>query len=214
MKKSLLLIILIILIVTIISTVIICVNLTKDFGINNLGKSLIALYQIKMNDTDYVKISENVYMVKNAEIANNMSYISDEDIKLTSPSIFKARKNKFLYSIVEFSKGTTGFLGPNIVLKVNILLYQDLDKEYTLSREESSFLYALIANMECRNYTCDGIANYQFKIMNKNYGIEIYDNEIHIIPYNDNIDNNEAVITGEDYTKLKEILNKYPQNKT
>lgn len=207
-----------IIIVAIILILIICgivtFNLIKDFGINNLGKSIVALYQIKINNADYFEISENIYMAKNAEQAEKMSYIRNNEnpINFTSPAIFKANKNTFLYSIVEYFQGTTGILGPNIILMVNDLVAEDLFKEYTLSNEDSSFLYTLVANMKCRDYTCDGISDYHFKIDNNNYGIEIYDNEIHIIPYDDNIEDNEAIITGDYYIKLKQILDKYPQN--
>lgn len=98
---------------------------------------------------------------------------------------------------------------PNIILKVKSLMNQDLDKEYTLSKEESSFLYDLVENMDYRNYTCDGIADYEFTVNNNDYGIEVSVNELHIVLYNNN---NEAVIIGDNYDTLKRIINKYLQN--
>lgn len=189
-------------------------NLVKDFGINNLGKSIAALYQVKINNVDYFEITENVYMAKNAEQSEKISHIRNNEnpINFTSPAIFKANKNTFLYSIVEYFQGTTGILGPNIILRVNDLVAEDLFEEYTLSNEDSLFLYTLVANMKCRNYTCDGISDYHFKLDNNNYGIEVYNNEIHIIPYDYNIDDNEAIITSNNFIKLKQILDRYPQN--
>ena len=96
---------------------------------------------------------------------------------------------------------------PNIVLNV----YDDFVKEYTLSNEDSVFLYDLVTNMPYRNYNCDGLDRYGFSIDNSYYGIEIHENEIHIVP-SDNPPN-EGIITGKDYQTLKQILDKYPLSK-
>lgn len=98
-----------------------------------------------------------------------------------------------------------------IKLRVNSLVAEDLFKEYTLSKEDSTFLFNLVETLQCRDYTCDGIAVYHFKIDENNYGIEVYENEFHILPYSDSV-SNEAVITGENYVRLKQILDKYPQD--
>lgn len=96
-----------------------------------------------------------------------------------------------------------------VTLEVYSIVAEDLAKEFTLSKEDSLYLIGLTNRMQCRNYTCDGIASYHFKIDNQNYGVEIYENEIHILPYSDSI-SNEAIITGKDYTDLKAILDQYP----
>ena len=101
---------------------------------------------------------------------------------------------------------------PNILLKVDSSATQDSHVEYTLSKEDSSFLYSLVENIDYRNYTCDGIANYNFIANNNNYGIEVYENEFHIVSYNS--PSTEAVISGENYNVLKQMLNKYMQSGT
>ena len=97
---------------------------------------------------------------------------------------------------------------PLIELKVKNKFAGGKIDSYILSQEESRFLTKLVENMKCRNYTCDGIANYKCKIGESEYGVELYKTEAHIIPYSDNIEN-EAVIVGDDFIKLKNLLDKY-----
>lgn len=99
---------------------------------------------------------------------------------------------------------------PNIVLKANGLINTQ-PKEYTLSNEDSTFIYNLVENLQYRNYTCDGLSNYYFSIDNISYGIEVYGDEIHILPYSK--PQHEAVVTGENCEALKQILGKYPINR-
>ena len=99
---------------------------------------------------------------------------------------------------------------PNIALKANGLINTQ-PKEYTLSNEDSTFIYNLVENLQYRNYTCDGLSNYYFSIDNISYGIEVYEDEIHILPYGK--PQHEAVVTGENCEALKQILDKYPINR-
>lgn len=121
-------------------------------------------------------------------------------------NVILTSNNQTMNSNISSVKPNINTARPNIVLNI----YGDLAKEYTLSNEDSVFLYNLVTNMPYRNYTCDGLYRYGFSIDNNYYGIEIYENEIHIVP-SDNPPN-EGIITGEDYQTLKQILDKYPQN--
>lgn len=98
--------ILIVLILLIISGGII-INLIKDFGIENLGKSISALYQCKIQGNDYTEIMENTFLVNNEEVAKQITYKNEKETvkdNELSAAIFKIYKNHSLYSIVKFEK--------------------------------------------------------------------------------------------------------------
>lgn len=68
---------------------------------------------------------------------------------------------------------------------------------------ENDWNYEVCNNLPSFNFTIDG---YEY------YGIEIYENEIHIIKYGNNISKEkEFVIREEQFLKLKEILDKYSE---
>ena len=85
--------------------------MVKDFGINSLGKSIVALYRLKTNkDIDYVEINENIYMVKNKEVRKQITFIDtinkeNMEEQILEPTIFEIYKDKKLYSIVKVRKG-------------------------------------------------------------------------------------------------------------
>lgn len=108
-KKLIIISIIVILLTFIIGNSI--VRLVKDFGINNLGKSIIALYTVKSNrNIDYVEISENIYLVKNKNVRNKTTFIYKENVnnkknQTLEPATFKIYKDRRLYSIVKLKKG-------------------------------------------------------------------------------------------------------------
>ena len=79
---------------------------------------------------------------------------------------------------------------------------------YEISEEDKEEISNIIKRSTFNNETCDGIAEYVFKLDNIEYGIEIFDNEIHITR------NNEETKLNEEYRqKMLSILNNYlPHN--
>ena len=111
MKKKVIIITSIIILLLLITVGSIVENLINDFGIDSLGKSIVALYQLKTNkNIDYVEINENVYMVKNKEIRRNTSFIDDtknnenKEEQILEPAIFKIYKDNVLYSVEKMYK--------------------------------------------------------------------------------------------------------------
>ena len=73
---------------------------------------------------------------------------------------------------------------------------------YEISKEDKEELSNIIKSSTFTNETCDGIAEYVFTLDNIEYGIEIFDNEIHITR------NNEETKLKEEYRqKMLSILN-------
>ena len=79
---------------------------------------------------------------------------------------------------------------------------------YGISKEDKEEISSIIKSSIFTNETCDGIADYVFKLDNIKYGIEIFTNEIHITRNNE-----ETKLTEEYRLKLLSILNNYlPHN--
>lgn len=103
MKK----IMIIVLAVIILLIFIIGLNLVKDFGINNLNKSIVALYQVKTNkDKKCVEIAKNTYMLKNKEERENIIYDGKDENELKNAT-FELYKDNYLYSVVKFEKSNS-----------------------------------------------------------------------------------------------------------
>lgn len=90
----------------------IVLKLVKDFGINNLGKSIISLCNLKTNkDIEYVEINEDIYMVKNKNVRKNITFPYTKDREsieeqMIEPATFEIYKDNILYSFVRVEKGT------------------------------------------------------------------------------------------------------------
>lgn len=106
-KKVITILVILLLLFAIMGTVI--VRVAKDFGISNLGKSIIALYKVKLEkDTDYVKISEDAYLVKNKQVRQDNTFINEEnnmDKQIIKTASFCIYKDNMLYSFVRIEDG-------------------------------------------------------------------------------------------------------------
>ncbi len=109
MKKKVLVSMVTILIISLfIISIAIISNLTKDiikdFGYENLGKSFVALYQVKMDITDCVEIKEDTYLVKDRKKALDIgsSKKKTTNVGFLEDATFKMCKDRYWYSVVEF----------------------------------------------------------------------------------------------------------------
>lgn len=103
MKKKIIIAMLIIVFVIIVSIVI---TLIKDFGVKNLGKSIVALYNLKTNDNiDYVEIDENIYMAKNKNVIVDAKDEKGIESQLLKPALFQICKENVLYSYIQTEYG-------------------------------------------------------------------------------------------------------------
>ena len=116
---------------------------------------------------------------------------SDEDINMVSGELNKTPNNTELVS-----KNT-------ITLKIS-------NPTFELSEEDSDTLKTIISNMKWKNETCDGISEYSFELDGNQYGIELYDSKIHIVDLRK--EEREAMITGEEYIKLEQIIATFPRD--
>lgn len=111
MNKKVKIIILIIVLLAFIIIGSIAVKLVKDFGIDSLEKSIVALYNLKTNkNIDYVEINEDIYMVKNKNVRKNITFADTKDGKnieeqIIEPATFEIYKDNILYSFVRVEKG-------------------------------------------------------------------------------------------------------------
>lgn len=111
MNKKMKIIILIAIFIVFIIIWSIVVKLVKDFGIDSLGKSIVALCNLKTNkDIDYVEINEDIYMVKNKNIRKNIIFTDTKDRENIEEQIienatFEIYKDNILYSFVRVENG-------------------------------------------------------------------------------------------------------------
>lgn len=111
MNKKMKIIILIAIFIAFIIIWSIVVKLVKDFGIDSLGKSIVALCNLKTNkDIDYVEINEDIYMVKNKNIRKNIIFTDTKDREnieeqIIETATFEIYKDNILYSFVRVENG-------------------------------------------------------------------------------------------------------------
>ena len=101
MSKKEISILVVLILLGIIVSIIFC--LSKDFGIENLGRSLMALYKIKTDkNVDYVEINENEYIVKNRKIRMSYTFQNKENSeKPIEPATFELYKDRIYYSVAK-----------------------------------------------------------------------------------------------------------------
>ena len=85
---------------------------------------------------------------------------------------------------------------------------------YEISKEDKEEISNIIKESTFSNETCDGIAEYVFELDNIKYGIEIFDNGIHITRNNEKTKlSEETKLNEENRQKMLSILNNYlPHN--
>ena len=123
---------------------------------------------------------------------------SDEDINMVSGELNEVSNN-----IELVSKNV-------ITLKISNPTFEESGNKFKLSEEDSDTLKTIISNLKWKNETCDGISEYSFELDGNQYGIELYDGKIHIVDFGK--EEREAIITGEEYMKLKQIIATFPRD--
>jgi len=106
--------------------------------------------------------------------------------------------------ILDANKFTT------IDIEKNFLLKGEEKQRYSLNQEEIYVVMNIMQNLYFTEETCDGIPDYVIKINaqdienSKIFSVEIYSKEIHILN-----NSGEAVLTEEQSSDLKRIIEKY-----
>lgn len=171
---------------------------------NNTDNKTIYVRGFKDNDINYkgefiLKISDKTNMEYNGQV------LKQEELK-------RGDTIKILYT------GSVLESYPGQIDEVLVITKYDSDKlilldaphkssgfVYEISKEDKEEIYNIIKSSTFTNDTCDGIAEYIFTLDNIEYGIEIFDNEIHITR------NNEETKLNEEYRqKMLLIINKKP----
>ena len=88
------------------------------------------------------------------------------------------------------------------------LITNELTNTISIGSEEAKFISDLFNKYEYTTETCDGVADFNLIIDGITYGIEVYENEVHITTAG-----KEMVLNEEDSIKVINIINKYVPDK-
>ena len=97
-----------------------------------------------------------------------------------------------------------------IDIEKSFLIDGEERQSYTLNQEEIYVVMNIIQDLYFTDETCDGIPDYAIKINTQDteslnmFSVEIYDKEVHLLK-----DSEEAVLTEEQSSELKTIIEKY-----
>ncbi len=157
-------------------------------------------YELSIKESSVKDVNGDKVVISDLSVGDKVSFI-DRKLEILDKEIYSAKTIKIL------DKDSTALSN-----KDKIIIYEsDKGREkYVLSDlDYIQCKYLIYISTEYSQRLCEGKLSYIITFNDIRYGVEEYDEEIHIIRNLEMENEEEAIITGEDATKLINLLNSY-----